>query len=83
LLLLPETAGCSGSEFFEIKIFARQSQVFNDVGNDSARHIAGMPGKRDKAVRPKRIRIVPMAASGTDVVASDLAEPAVKLAAVP
>jgi hypothetical protein len=81
--LLPLAGHCSCLEFFEIKIVARHAQVFDDVSNDSARYVTGMPGKCNKAIEAKRVRIVPMAASRADVFATDFTQPAVKLAAVP
>src|SRR5712691_3036533 len=38
------------SEFPEIELLASDAEVLNDIGNDPARHITGMPGKGDDAV---------------------------------
>jgi len=71
------------SKFLEIKIVAADAQVFNDVGNNAARYVAGMPGEGNEPVGTKRIGIMPMAAGSAQQFASDLAEAAFKLAAIP
>jgi hypothetical protein len=58
-------------------------EVFDNVGNDTARHVARMPCKSDEAVGSERIRVVPMAASGAKEFTTDLAKAALQLAAIP
>ena len=70
------------SEPPEIKFIPRDAEVFNDVRNDSARHIAGMPRKSDKTIRAEWIRIVPVTAGVANMFATDFAEATFQLAAV-
>jgi hypothetical protein len=39
-----------GSESLEVKVVTADAEVFNDVGNDAAGHVARMPRERDEAV---------------------------------
>ncbi|HUZ07710.1 MAG TPA: hypothetical protein VMV89_09510 [Candidatus Paceibacterota bacterium] len=39
----------------EVKVVAADAEVFNNVGNDAARHVARMPCKGDEPVGTKRI----------------------------
>ena len=68
-----------GSEFIEVEVFAAEAEVFDDA----ARHVAGMPGKRDEAVGTKRVRVVPVAAGGAEQFTTEVAKAAFELAAVP
>ena len=43
------------SKSFEVEIVAAHAEVFDDVGDDTARHIAGMLRESDKAVGSVRI----------------------------
>ena len=72
-----------GSEFPEVELVAGDAEVFDDVGNDAAWHIAGMPRKGDEAVRAEGIRVVPVAAGGAFMHTTDLTQATVKLSAVP
>src|ERR1043166_740613 len=49
------------SEFSEVKLFACDAEVFDDVPNDAARHIARVPGKRDDEIRAEGLGIMPVA----------------------
>ena len=83
-----------GLEFFEVEVVATDAEVFNDVRNDAARHIAGMPRKSDEAVRAEWIRVMPVTAEVLHLTldpsphpmrrgrATDFAEAAFQLAAV-
>jgi len=71
------------SELLEIKVIFGNAQIVNDVGDDSARHVSGMPGKSDEKVRLKRIGVMPMTASGSEEVATDCFQAALELAAIP
>ena len=42
-----------GSESLEVKVVTADAEVFDDVGDDAAGHVAGMPRKRDKPVGAK------------------------------
>ena len=72
-----------GSESFEVKIVATDVEVFDDIGDDAARHVARMPGKRDEAVGAKGIRVMPVAPSGAKKFTTNLTQTALQLAAVP
>jgi hypothetical protein len=43
------------SELLEIEIVAGDAEVFNDVGNDSARNISGVPCESNQAIWPEGI----------------------------
>ena len=43
------------SKFLEVKVVAADAEVFNDIGDDAARHIARMPGKGNEPVGAERI----------------------------
>jgi hypothetical protein len=73
----------SGSEFPEIELVARDAEVFDNVRNDAARHIARMPSESDQAVGTKRIRVMPVTARGAEKFTTDFAESPLQLAAVP
>jgi hypothetical protein len=42
-----------GSESLEVKVVAADAEVFDNVGDDATRHVAGMPRERDEAVGTK------------------------------
>ena len=42
-------------KFLEVKVVAADTEVFNDVANNAARHIARMPCKSDEPVGTKWI----------------------------
>lgn len=71
------------SESLEVKIVAADAEVFDDVSDDAAGHVAGMPGKRDEAVGAKWIRVMPVAPGGAKEFAANLTQTTVKPAAVP
>ena len=78
--------GMSGgvvSIFFEVKVVAADAEVFNNVGNNAARHVARMPGKGDEPVRPKWIGIMPVTAGGAEKLTTNLAQAALQLPAIP
>ena len=60
----------------------RSSKVFDDVRDDAAWHIAGMPGKGDEPVGSERIGVVPVTARRAKQFAADFPEPPLQLAAV-
>jgi hypothetical protein len=62
----------NNSELFEVKVVPAKAKVFSNVSNDSARHVARMPGKGDETVQMKRIRVMPMTAGSADKLASNL-----------
>jgi hypothetical protein len=70
------------SEFSEVKLFACDAEVFDDVPNDAARHIARVPGKRDDEIRAEGIGIMPVAAGVAEVLAADFAQATLQLPAV-
>jgi hypothetical protein len=53
---------CGASELPEVELVAGDAEVFDDVRNDTARHVARMPGKCDEPIRAKRIGVVPVTA---------------------
>ena len=70
------------SEFPKIKFIAGDAEIFNDVGDDAARHVARMPRKCDDAVRMEGIGVVAVTAPATEVLATDLPESPFKLPTV-
>ena len=44
-------------EFPEIELIAVDAEVFDNVGDDPARHIARMPRESDQAIETKRIGV--------------------------
>src|SRR5947208_3292249 len=72
-----------GSEFLKIKVFAADSQVLDNVGNDAAWHVARMPCKSAETVEVERVGVVAVAAGRAKMLAANFAQTAVKLAAVP
>jgi hypothetical protein len=70
------------SEPPEIEFIPRDAEVFDDVRNDAARHIAGMPRKGDEAIRAEWIRVMPVAASVAKMLTTDFVEAAFQLATV-
>jgi hypothetical protein len=81
--VLEQLQAVHNSKFLEVKIAAADTVVFNNVGNDAARHIAGMPSKGDETVWPEWIRIVPVTAGGAEEFTTNRAQAAFKLAAIP
>src|SRR5438477_9274016 len=69
------------SEFLEIEVIARQAEVFDDVGDDSARHVTRVPRERDEAIGAKWVGVMPVAARGAEKFAADFAQPLFELAA--
>ena len=61
---------------------ARDAEVFDDVREEAAWHMAGMPGKGDEPVGSERIGVVPVAARRAEQFAADLPAPPVQLATV-
>ena len=77
------TRSCDrGSEFPKVKLIAGDAEVIADVGDDSARHVARMPGERDEPLGAEGIRVMPVAAGGAKEFATDLAEASLQLAAI-
>ena len=56
------TGNVTGLELAEVEFVASDAEVFDDVRNDAAWHIAGMPGKGDEPVGAERIGVVRVAA---------------------
>lgn len=75
--------GGSLSEFSEVELIPGNAEVFDNVGDDTSRHIAGMPRESDQAIRTKRIRVMPVAAGGAKKFTTDFAEATFQLAAIP
>lgn len=72
-----------GSESSEVELVAGDAEVFDDVGDDAARAVTRMPRIGDEAVRPERIRVVPVAAGGAFMHTPDFTQATIQLAAVP
>ena len=66
----------------EIKLVASYTEVFNDVGYDSARHVAVVPGECDKSIGTERIGVVSVTPGVPQVDAADLLEAALQLPAI-
>ncbi len=79
-----EHAGASGwSDFPGIELVSRQTQILDDVGDDAAGHVTGVPGESDETIGVKWVRIMAMAARSAEEDATQLTQPLVKLAAIP
>ena len=76
------TGNVIGLELAEVEFVASDAEVFDDVRDDAAWHIAGMPGKGDEPVGSERIGVVPVAARRGEQLAADFPEPPLHLAAV-
>jgi len=76
------TGNVTGLELAEEEFVASDAEVFDDVRDDAAWHIAGMPGKGDEPVGSERIGVVPVAARRAEQFAADCPEPPLQLAAV-
>ena len=76
------TGNVTGLELAEVEFVASDAEVFDDVRNDAAWHIAGMPGKGDEPVASERIGVVPVAACRAEELAADFPEPPLQLATV-
>lgn len=72
-----------GSKCPEVEFVAGDTKVFDNVRNDTARNIAGMPRKGDQAVWTKWIGVVPVTARSAKEFTTDFAESPLQLAAVP
>ena len=72
-----------GLESLEVEVVAADAEVFDDVGDDAAGHVTGMPRKCDKPVGAKWIRVMPVAPGGANEFATNLTQTALQLAAVP
>jgi hypothetical protein len=72
-----------GSESLEVEVVAADAEVFNNVGDDAAGHVAGMPCKCNEAVGAEWICVMPVAPGGANEFASNLTQTTVKLATVP
>ena len=71
-----------GLEFSEVKFVACDAEVFDDVRNDAARHVARMPRERDEAVGAEGIGVMSVAARGAQQFAADLPKAPLQLAAI-
>lgn len=71
-----------GSEPSEIELVAADAEVLDNVGDDAAWHVAGVPGEGDEAVGLERIGVMPVAAGSAEQFAADFPEAAVQLPAV-
>jgi hypothetical protein len=75
--------GMQALKLSEVEFVPCQSQVLNNISNNSARDVSSMPGKGDQIIRPERIGIMAVTASSADLPAANFFEPPLKLAAVP
>lgn len=73
--------GAGLSEFSEIELIAGDTEVFNNVRNDAAWHIARMPREGDEPVGTKRIGV--MSVTARKKFTADFTESPFQLAAVP
>lgn len=71
------------SESLEIEVVATEAEVFDDVSDYAARHVARMPRERDESVRTKWIRVMPVAPGGAKKFTANLTQTTVKLTTVP
>jgi hypothetical protein len=66
----------------EIELVASDTEVFNDVGYDAARHVPGVPGECDKSISTERVGEVTVTPGVAQVDAADLFETALHLPAI-
>ena len=70
------------SEFSKIEFVSRDTEVFDDVRDDAARHVARMPGKRDETIPAKRIGKMSVTARRAQQFTADFAKPPLQLTGV-
>ena len=70
------------SEFPKIEFVAGDAEIFDDIGDNAARHVARMPRKRDDAIRMEGIGVVAVTAGAAEVLATDVPESSFELPAV-
>ena len=71
------------SKSFEVEVVPAEAEVFDDVGDDAAGYVPGMPCEGDQPVSAERVGIMAMAAGSADKFAADFLEAAFQLPAVP
>jgi hypothetical protein len=71
-----------GSEPAEVELVAGDTKIFDDIGNNAARHVTGVPGKCDDAVGAKRIGVVAVAAGIAQMFAANVPESSLELPAI-
>ena len=71
------------SKSFEVEVVPADAEVCDDVGDEAAGHVAGMPCEGDKAVGAERVGIMAMAAGSAEKFAADFLQAAFQLPAVP
>lgn len=76
------TGNVTGLELTETGFVASDAEVSDDIRDDAAWHIAGMPGKGDEPVGSERIGVVPVAARRAKQLAAHFPQPPLRLAAV-
>ena len=76
------TGNVTGLELAEVELVASDAEFFDDIRDDAARHIAGMPGKGDETVRSERIVVVPVAAYRSEQLVVNFPKPPLQLAGV-
>ena len=81
-LALPPPHPRRDSEFSEIEFVAGDTEVFDDVRDDSAGHVARMPGIRNQTIPSKRIGVMPVTARRPQQFTTDFAKPPIQLTAV-
>ena len=74
--------GCE-SKTFEVEVVPAEAEVFDDVGDDTAGHVPGMPCESDKPVSAERVGIMAMAAGSAEKFAADFLGAAFQLPAAP
>lgn len=70
------------SEFSEVKLVARDTEIFDDVGNNAARNIARMPRESDDAFGAEGIGVMPVTSGIAQVHTADFTETTLQLTAV-
>src|ERR1035441_8071848 len=76
------TRNVTGLELAEVEFVAGDAEVFDDVRDDAAWHIARMPGQGDEPVVSERIGVGRVAARRAEQLAPDFPEPPLQLATV-
>jgi hypothetical protein len=66
----------------KIEVVAGDAEVFDDVGDDSPRHVTEMVGEGDQSIGTKWVGVVTMTPARANKFTADFAEPTLQLAAV-
>jgi hypothetical protein len=66
----------------KVEVVAGDAEVFDNVGNDSPRHVTGMVGEGDQSVGTKGVGVMTMTPARANKFTADFAKATLQLAAV-